>query len=245
MIPQVIFKDENYAVLSKPSGMIVNNADTSKEVHTLQDWVKEVFGLEEGNVSDFLKRSGIVHRLDKETSGAILIAFNEKSFSFLQNQFKERIVEKEYIALCHGKMVEEGHISAPIGRLPWNRMRFGVLPKGRESYTEFKVLKKYVLRDGKNKYDLSLVNAFPKTGRTHQIRVHFQYAGHPIFADPLYGGRKTYNIDKKYLDRHFLHASKIAFRSPTTGAMVNYDVPLAPELNDLLNSHETIVEVER
>lgn len=240
MTPQVIFKNDDYAVLSKPAGMIVNNADTSRDEYTLQDWVREEFGIVEDDSSEFLRRGGIVHRLDKETSGVILVALNEKSFSFMQSQFRERKVEKEYIALCHGKMINKGYLNVPIGRLPWNRMKFGVIPKGRESYTEFKVLSNYILRDGKNKYELSLVKAFPKTGRTHQIRVHFQYAGHPIFADSLYGGRKMYNIDKKYLHRHFLHASKITFLSPTTESTVSYEACLTPELNYLLDKLERL-----
>ena len=243
---QIIFNDENYAILNKPAGMIVNNADTSRKVVTVQDWVEENFKLQEkgdgsGGESEFLKRGGIVHRLDKETSGALIVALNEESFVFLQNQFKERTVKKEYIALCHGKMIDESEISAPIGRLPWNRMRFGVIPQGRAAHTKFKTITHYHLKEGKSFEELSLLRVFPVTGRTHQIRVHLQYAGHPIFADPLYGGRKTYNHDKKYLARHFLHAEKISFISPTSEKNVTYEAPLSPELSALLK----LLEIKR
>lgn len=235
MAPQLLFQDDNYLVINKLSGMIVNNADTNREVETLQDFISKNYKLPTPNAqfsdqSDFYKRGGIVHRLDKETSGVIVVALNEESFVFLQKQFKERIVKKEYTALCHGKMITEGEINVPIGRLPWNRMRFGVIPQGREAYTKFKTISHKILIDGRNKEELSLVRVFPLTGRTHQIRVHFQYAGHPIFADSLYAGRKTFARDRRYLSRHFLHASKITFTSPTSNETVSYEAPLSPEL---------------
>ena len=235
MEPHIIFQDKNYLVVNKPAGMIVNNADTSKDEFTLQDWILknlklEIFNTKEEEQKEFEKRGGIVHRLDKETSGAIIIALNEESFIFIQSQFKERTVKKEYTALCHGVMVEEGEIHVPIGRLPWNRMRFGVIPQGRDAYTKFKTLKHLVLGVGRDKEKLSLVRVFPLTGRTHQIRVHFQYAGHPIFADSLYSGRKTFARDRKHLSRHFLHASFISFVSPTTNERVSFEAPLPSDL---------------
>ena len=132
---------------------------------------------------DFVNRGGIVHRLDKETSGVLVLAKNPESFIELQRQFKERIVEKVYIALAHGKLVpDRGVISEPVGRLPWNRMQFGVVPGGRESVTNYKVTSYY---RGKNGQQYSYVELNPKTGRTHQIRVHLKYIGYPIFADFL------------------------------------------------------------
>ena len=252
LISEVLFKDNDILVVSKPAGMIVNNADSSREVYTLQDYVLEnsqfsIFppasqtrALRAGNSqlnkdSDFYKRGGIVHRLDKETSGAIIIARNEESFNNLQLQFKEHRIDKTYTALCHGKLVSEGEINVPIWRFPWNRMRFGVLPQGREAYTKFKVLKLLSLKTGKKPEALSLVEVYPKSGRTHQIRVHFQYVGFPIFADHLYSGRKIYANDKKYLNRHFLHASKITFHHPKTNEKMTIEAPLSPELVDFLS----------
>ena len=229
--PKLLHQAQSYIIINKPAGMIVNNADTSKAVYTVQDYVLENFELEKADPgSEFAKRGGIVHRLDKETSGVLIIALSEASFVAIQQQFKNREVSKEYVALCHGKLPEEGQINAPIGRLPWNRMRFGVIPSGREAYTEFKLIDVKQFVEGKKKEELSLIRVFPKTGRTHQIRVHMQYSGHPIFADCLYAGRKTYASDKKYLDRHFLHAAKIQFTDPDNSLPVTFEAPLTPDL---------------
>ncbi len=236
-IPQILFQDDNFIVINKPAGMIVNKADTAKNEFTVQDWIQknsQFSNLNSQDDSEFSKRGGIVHRLDKDTSGVLLVALNEKSFSDLQKQFKERSVKKEYIALVHGKLVSEGEINVPIGRLPWNRMRFGVIPQGRESYTKFKTVAHKKLIDYKTIQELSLVEVYPQTGRTHQIRVHMQYAGNPIFADSLYAGRKTFAHDRKYLSRHFLHASKISFISPTNGKKITFSAPLTAELVDFL-----------
>lgn len=235
--PEIIFQEEGFIVINKVAGMIVNNADTSRNEYTVQDFIIDNFKLskkESGHDSDFEKRGGIVHRLDKETSGALIVALNEEYFIAFQNQFKERNVKKEYIALCHGRIVEEGEINVPIGRLPWNRMRFGVLPQGRESYTKFKVIKRLTLSSGRNKEELSLVEVYPQSGRTHQIRVHFQYAGHPLFSDLLYGGRKTTLRDRKLLPRHFLHASKISVIHPINNEKLTFDAPLPSDLVDFL-----------
>jgi 23S rRNA pseudouridine1911/1915/1917 synthase len=236
-IPQILFQDDNFIVINKPAGMIVNKADTAKNEFTVQDWIQknsQFSNLNSQVDSEFSKRGGIVHRLDKDTSGVLLVALNEKSFSDLQKQFKERTVKKEYIALVHGKLVSEGEINVPIGRLPWNRMRFGVIPQGRVSYTKFKTVAHKKLIDYKTIQELSLVEVYPQTGRTHQIRVHMQYAGNPIFADSLYAGRKTFAHDRKYLSRHFLHASKISFISPTNGKKITFSAPLTAELVDFL-----------
>lgn len=232
--PTILYKDEDIVVLNKPAGMIVNNADTSKSLFTLQDFLEKEIPLKEKGDSDFYKRVGIVHRLDKETSGVIIVARNEESFFNLQAQFKNKQVKKVYVALCHGKIVEEGEINVPIGRLPWNRMRFGVIPKGRESYTKFKVKEYKKFKENKIEETLSLVEVYPQTGRTHQIRVHFQYVNHPLFADDLYGGRKTKSRDRKYLGRHFLHASRISFLHPKNQKPVDFEAPLSLDLVEFL-----------
>lgn len=195
--------------------------------------------------SEFYKRGGVVHRLDKETSGILIIAKNEESFVNLQRQFKQGQVKKTYIALCHGEIKpSEGEINIPIGRLPWNRIRFGVLPQGREAASKYKVLSiKYLPRtdavrglvSNNQREPLSLVEVYPATGRTHQIRVHMQYIGHPIFADELYAGRKISRRDRKLLPRHFLHASKIRFTHPRTGEDIEFDSPLPEDLQGFLN----------
>lgn len=178
---------------------------------------------------EFYKRGGVVHRLDKETSGVLLLAKNPRAFAELQRQFKERLVEKVYLALAHGKVVPpEGEISVPVGRLPWNRKQFGIVSGGRESVTNYKVLE-YYDRGGKGEV-FSLVELYPHTGRTHQIRVHMKYIGYPLFADFLYAGRKTSRNDRKLLERVFLHALRITFRHPISGKQLILEADLSSEL---------------
>src|SRR3990167_2884087 len=221
--PKVIYEDDVILVLDKPAGITVNKSDTTVGEQTVQDWVEEKFRIQNSEFrideeTDFYKRAGIVHRLDKETSGILLVAKTPQAFENLQKQFKERIVKKTYIALAHGKIDEEtGEIRVPVGRLPWNRKRFGIIPGGRDSITKYKILKiKYQIINGK-KEPLTLLELYPETGRTHQIRVHLKYFNHPIFSDFLYAGRKTARSDRKILGRVFLHAAKISFKHPQTG----------------------------
>lgn len=231
--PRIIYENNSLAVVIKPSGLIVNKADTTKDEKTLQDWAENQFKIhpyqqkdteplvQKGELedrtddnSDFYNRAGIVHRLDKETSGIILIAKTPEAFKALQKQFKERIVKKEYIALAHGNVIPpEGEINAPVGRLEFNRKRFGVVAGGREALTKYKVLTLKRSPDKRHEI-LSLLRLYPETGRTHQIRVHLKYLNHPIVADELYAGRKTAREDRKLLPRLFLHAAKISFINP-------------------------------
>lgn len=244
---EVLFEDKDLLVLVKPSGLIVNRSDTTGNVPTLQDFVEKQTKINyftssrKGSDSSyetpeemFAKRSGIVHRLDKETSGIMLVAKNLETFIDLQKQFKERVVQKTYLALSHGKIVpEEGEISVPVGRLNYNRMRFGVVAGGRESITKYKVLHYYT--NPKTKETLSFVELYPKTGRTHQIRVHLQYLGHPIFGDELYVGRKVSREDRKVLPRVFLHASQITFLHPTNHKEMHFKALLSKELQEVLD----------
>lgn len=234
---KILFEDDYLLVIDKPSGMIVNRSDTTKGEKTLQDFVEEYLKITNTNVQndfEFTNRAGIAHRLDKETSGIILVAKTHDSFENLQKQFKERKVKKTYLALAHGKIEPKiGEINVSVGRLPWNRKRFGVLSGGREAVTEYKTIKNF--RSTVNHEPLTLVELNPKTGRTHQIRVHLQYIKHPIFADPLYAGRKTGRNDRKLLSRVFLHASKISFSHPGKNEIVSFKSPLPEELKDFLS----------
>ena len=114
--PTILFKDDTFLVITKPAGMIVNNADTARTEYTLQQWIEDNYKLPKTSESDFAKRGGIVHRLDKDTSGALVVALTEEAFVGLQSQFKEKTVEKIYTALCHGKIVEEGEINMRLIR---------------------------------------------------------------------------------------------------------------------------------
>jgi 23S rRNA pseudouridine1911/1915/1917 synthase len=237
----VIFEDTNILVLDKKAGITVNNSDTTVNQETVQDWVEQKlkveglkFKAEEEN--DFYKRAGIVHRLDKETSGILLVAKDEESFRNLQKQFKERTVKKTYIALAHGKMaLGEGEIRVPVGRLPWNRKRFGVLAGGKEAATKYEVIRSGELLAKRGVLEpVALLQVSPETGRTHQIRVHLKYINHPIFGDSIYAGRKTAREDRKILPRVFLHAAKISFMHPKTGERISFEAQLPQELENLI-----------
>ena len=245
---KIIYEDDDILIVDKPAGMTVNRAETTRNEVTVQDWMEEKMELDSrlrgndrgtgGEDSDFYSRGGVVHRLDKETSGVLILAKNQAAFVELQRQFKERIVKKVYIALVHGRLVPmEGEIKVPVGRLPWNRKQFGIVAGGRDSVTLYRVLDYY--RGGEGRL-FTLVELNPKTVRTHQIRVHLKYIGYPIFADFLYAGRKTARDDRSVLARVFLHAAKISFIHPKTGEEVHFESPLTEELIGVLGQLEKV-----
>ncbi|MEK7558780.1 MAG: RluA family pseudouridine synthase [Patescibacteria group bacterium] len=236
---KIIYEDEELFVIEKPWGVVVNNAESAKG-ETIQEWAEKKLGItnyesritnDQDIEEEFRSRGGVVHRLDKETSGILLIAKNPQSFLKLKNQFKSREVEKEYFALSHGEVkLGVGEISATVGRLPYNRTKFGVIAGGRDALTNYEVINYYKFNDEK----LTYLRLRPKTGRTHQIRVHLKYINHPIFADPLYAGRKVGRNDRKFLNRLFLHASKITFQHPTSLEKLTFESPLPTELSNFL-----------
>lgn len=228
--PKVIYEDDTVMILDKPAGWVVNDAKTAHKNPIVQNWLKQnyLYGLSKSEE----QRSGVVHRLDKETSGILVIAKTRDAFDFLQEQFKDRKVEKEYVALVHGKLKNvSGVVNAPLGRLPWNRERFGVLPSGKSAETVFEVDKLYRDKSG-NFY--SLLKLRPKTGRTHQIRIHLKHLGHPIVSDSFYAGRKTSRQDKSWCSRLFLHAYKICFQHPQKHTKVCFESQLSPDLASVL-----------
>lgn len=236
MEPEVIFQDEQLLILDKPAGWVVNESQTTKRQMVIQRWLSSMpYPL----AKNAKMRSGIVHRLDKETSGILVVAKTKDVFENLQAQFKARKVKKTYTALVHGKVEpEKGTINAPVGRLPWNRERFGVLPGGREAVTEYEVDSYYSqpsthLSRAKSR-DYTLLTLFPKTGRTHQIRIHAKYLGHPIVSDEFYAGRKTARADRKWCPHLFLHASGISFKHPKTGKKISFKSNIPRDLKDSL-----------
>lgn len=232
--PKIIFEDEFFFVVDKPSGWITNEAGNTTTQPVLQTWVKKNFKYPLNG--DREARDGIVHRLDKETSGILLVAKTKESFEELQRQFKERKVNKTYTALVHGKVaLSEGEINASVGRLPWRRDRFGVLPDGRPAETNYKVLSRYSV----DTTDFTLLELAPKTGRTHQIRIHLKHIGHPIVADEFYAGRKTARHDRKWCPRLFLHAGSIAFVHPTTKKQVQFKSELPDDLRQALKNDKS------
>ena len=242
----ILFEDNDLLIIDKPAGLTVNRAETTRNDITIQDWAEKYLGIsyQQSNTKygdkdwkpedEFYQRGGVVHRLDKETSGVLILAKNPAAFQLVQDQFKERTIKKVYKALAHGKVPMEGEVNVPVGRLPWNRKQFGIVPGGRESKTLYKVLTYY--QNQKTKEILSLVELYPQSGRTHQIRVHLKYIGHPIFSDFLYAGRKTARKDREELPRVFLHASQITFSHPTTRETMSIESQLAPELQELLKT---------
>jgi 23S rRNA pseudouridine1911/1915/1917 synthase len=166
-------------------------------------------------------RPGIVHRLDKDTSGLMVIARNEKARLFLVNEFKSRTVKKCYIVLVRGKLLpERGAVDAPIGRDPANRKRMAIVSKGREARTDYRVIEHV---DG-----YSLVEARIQTGRTHQIRVHFAAIGHPVFGDAVYGSKSP------LLGRQFLHAYCLELKLPSSGQIRSFTLDLPADLKRVL-----------
>lgn len=233
--PEILFEDDHVLVLSKPSGWIVNEAATTTNQPVIQTWLSQNFNFSIFSIPEC--RNGVVHRLDKETSGCLIIAKDKESFENLQMQFKERLIQKTYIALVHGEVVPSvGKIVAEVGRLPWRRDRFGVLAGGRGAETSYKVSAIYEKESKK----FSLIEASPKTGRTHQIRIHFKYLGNPLVSDEFYAGRKTARADRTWCPRLFLHAATIIFYHPLMQKKVTVESPLPQDLKTALMSLECI-----
>lgn len=245
MTPKIIFEDEALLVIEKPSGLVVNRAETTSRIETLQDWIDTRYKIPASlaggqdtrykNSEEFRSRSGIVHRLDKDTSGLLIIAKTPEAFENLKNQFKSREVVKKYLALVHDRVQPcFGAIRAPVSRSPFNRMHFGVFPGGREAVTDYKLLK--LLKSPKLLKELSLLELTPHTGRTHQIRVHLKYLGYPIVSDPIYAGRKTAKNDLKICPRLFLHATYLKIKHPLTDKALEFDSPLPADLENCLKN---------
>jgi len=234
----IIFEDNSFFILNKPSGWIVNSAVTTKDQPVIQSWLKSSYEYEISKNDEL--RSGIVHRTDKETSGLLIVAKTEIAFRELQRQFKEREVTKTYIALVHGKVSpDKGVIEVPVGRLPWRRDRFGIVAGGRDSKTTYEVIDIYK----KDKDLYSLVDCFPKTGRTHQIRIHMKHINHVIVGDYFYAGRKTSKKDREWCPRLFLHANKISFTHPTLKKKVEFELNLPSDLKNVLKDLQLEKEV--
>ncbi len=245
----IIFEDPEFLVIDKPFGIIVNKSDTTKDIETIQDWAEEKYSVssiqysgDEESIAEFKSRGGVVHRLDKDTSGLLVIAKNHVAFENLKNQFKERSTIKKYLALVHGKVEPpNGRIDAPIDRSPFNRMHFGIFPSGREAQTDYKTLRNYQLIDpnktiARNSITLyTFLEVTPHTGRTHQIRVHLKHLNHPIVSDPIYGGRKNYQNDLSFCPRLFLHAGHLEIKNPKTGMSMVFDSPLPEDLQTTLD----------
>jgi 23S rRNA pseudouridine1911/1915/1917 synthase len=215
---RVVHIDDSLAVVDKPAGLVVHPAPSHSGT-TLVDELGEILGGGEP------ERPGIVHRLDKGTSGLMVVARDEEALRALQEQVRRRHVERTYMALADGKLPSRsGTIDAPIGRAPRRRHRMAVSgAASRQARTHFTVLE-LLPRE-------TLVEARLETGRTHQIRAHFAAIGHPLLGDPTYGGEHRYG-----LERPFLHAQRLAFTHPATGAEMAFSSELPEDLKRALEA---------
>lgn len=228
MKPKIVFEDDDLLVLDKPAGLVVTRAKTVRE-ETVQDWAEENYKLSNYLIANC--RSGIVHRLDKETSGLLLVAKTKEAFVNLQKQFKERRVKKKYFALAHGKLEpRRGEIVLPVGRTKKDREKFGVVVEGRRARTKYKVLRYH---DTEALGKLSFLELEPLTGRTHQLRVHLAFLGHPLMSDLKYGGKRG-RQDYLFCPRLFLHAHQLGFYHPQTGHFCQFTSPLPSGLKSAI-----------
>lgn len=214
----VIYEDQDILVIDKPAGLTVHPAP-GHPGHTL---VNAILALcPDLTASGDVTRPGIVHRLDKDTSGLIVIAKNDFAREYLAGQFKGRTVTKRYLVLVKGRLSpEQGIIEAPIGRDPHHRKRMAIVEAGRQATTQYQV-RKYL--DG-----YTLVEVSPLTGRTHQIRVHLSAIGYQVVGDPVYG------VKSAHLDRQFIHAYRLGFRLPSTKQYQEFASPLPADLEQVL-----------
>ncbi len=230
---KILYESEAVLVVDKPAGMVVNRAESVRG-ETVQDFAEKRLNFPTGNESEvdnlFRKRSGIAHRLDKETSGCLLLAKKPEALKELLAQFKERKIKKEYLALVHGKLEpKEGEIFLPLRRGRKDRKKFVVSAEGKSARTGWRVEERLEY-DGEK---FSLVRLMPLTGRTHQIRVHMAHLNHPLFADEKYLNHKKVVKDRIVLKRHFLHAARLIFMDPGKGR-VEVESPLPEELGRVL-----------
>lgn len=218
----IVFENSDLIVVNKPAGMVVHPSaghTTGTLVNAVLAHAPDIQGIG-GEI-----RPGVVHRLDKDTSGLILMAKNDRTHRFLQEQFRSRSVEKIYLALVDGAPpTEVGRVDAAIGRDNHNRKRMAIVPphRGREAVTEYHTLEVFP--------EYTLVEAHPVTGRTHQIRVHMAFIGSPIVGDTVYGRKKP----SAKIKRHFLHAARIKIRIPGEEAPRTFEAPLPKNLANLL-----------
>jgi len=224
---KIIYQDEKILLMDKPSGLVVNRSNTYKE-KTLQDILEEsnIVNLKGVSDEEFVGRSGIVHRIDKDTSGVILVAKDVETFEYLQKQFKERRTLKEYYVVVHGEIEDEIlEINAPIGRNPKSPLRMAVVSTGKSAFTRVEKLKVFEMGDA----TFTLARVFPKTGRTHQIRVHLFAAGYPVAGDEIYCAKNLLERDTQIFGRMMLHARFLGFYTPINEKFQRFESPLPKE----------------
>lgn len=218
---EIIYEDKDVIVVNKPQGMVVHPAPGAYNgtmVNALLYHCKDLSGI------NGVIRPGIVHRIDKDTSGILVVAKNDNAHNILAEQLKDHSMTREYYALVEGVIKEdEGTINKPLSRHPKERIKIAVVEGGREAITHFNVIERFK--------DYTLVRCILETGRTHQIRVHMAYIGHPLVGDPVYGYKKQ----KFKLQGQMLHAKVLGFIHPSTKEYIRFESPLPDYFEDLLN----------
>ncbi len=219
-------EDEDIIVVNKPAGLVVHPSPghiTGTLVNALRHRYPEIARLEGG------MRPGIVHRLDKDTSGVMVIARSPRAVTHLQNQFKERMTHKEYLAIVRNHVnPESGTVETRVGRSPHNRKKMSAHPDtGRQAVTRYETLERFP--------DASLLRLVIETGRTHQIRVHMAYLGHPVLGDRTYGKNRRSHVPVP-VGRQMLHAERLAFRHPANEKPVEFTVPIPEDMRQLIRA---------
>ena len=225
----IVHEDDAVLVIDKPAGLVVHPGSGNWSGTLLNALLHHAPGLQE------VPRAGIVHRLDKDTSGLLVVAKTLVAQTSLVRQLQARTVERTYLALVHGRVARDGEVEAPIGRDPHNRIRMAVVASGKPAHTRYRVERRYA--------QMTLLECKLSTGRTHQIRVHLQSIGHPLVGDPVYRGvprtsgpgssdsRVTFS-----LERQALHALRLAFLHPVTEARVEFQSAVPADLRQLFDS---------
>lgn len=227
---EIVYEDEVLAVVNKPAGLVVHPAAGTPSGTLANALAYHFEQLPDRGVN---VRPGIVHRLDRDTSGLLVVAKTEAALENLSDQFRDRTVFKSYVALVHGRVAGSGKIDQPLARDKSNRTRMAVVRGGRNALTLYRVRQAFER--------FTLLDVELKTGRTHQIRVHLAWLKHPVVGDETYGGGRDNTIPDpqlrariRHLKRQFLHAEKLGFTHPATKEFVKFESPLPAELRDLL-----------
>ncbi|QBP41527.1 RluA family pseudouridine synthase [Paenisporosarcina antarctica] len=224
---EIVYEDEDVLVVNKPRGMVVHPAPghtSGTLVNGLMHQVTDLSGI------NGVLRPGIVHRIDKDTSGLLMVAKNDKAHVSLVDQLVKRTVTRKYTALVHGHIPhDKGTIDAPIGRDSRDRQSMAVIDKGKHAITHFRVIERFG--------NFTLVECRLETGRTHQIRVHMKYIGFPLAGDPKYGPKKTIEFNGQAL-----HAGVVGFIHPRTEEYLEFEAPLPEEFKTLLEEMKTTVD---
>lgn len=227
---EIVFEDEEILVINKPVGLVVHPAignHTGTLVNALLHYAPSLADL---------PRAGIVHRLDKNTSGLLIVAKTATSHTYLIRQMQKRKIHREYLAVVLGVMTSGSTISAPIGRDPHHRTKMAVIPQGRKATTHYRVLERFRAH--------TLVQAILETGRTHQIRVHMEYIRFPVVGDPTYGGRlripqKADPVLKQLLQQFHhqaLHAKSLSLQHPVTQEVLNFEATIPEDMQQLISA---------